>query len=291
MSGLLIVTADDVGLHRGMTLGALAAHDRGIVTACSVATVGRELDHAVELLRGRPELAVGVHLSLVGGAPLSPPSEVPSLVGRGGALLPDASAFLRRWTAHRVNPEEVELELRRQVEALLDRGLTVVHVNSHQHLHVLPDVLAVVLRLAQAYGIPFVRTPVDRQPRGVAIRRALAVRGLEWLGRRAARRVRARGLTTADATIGVADAGHLTTAGLVDLLGRTTRLTELVCHPGVGDEALASAFPWGYRWDAETAALCDPTVRSALETAGLTLVRPDTPTVHEVARAQRVPAR
>jgi len=36
----LIVTADDVGLHRGMTDGALQAHETGIVTACSVVANG-----------------------------------------------------------------------------------------------------------------------------------------------------------------------------------------------------------------------------------------------------------
>jgi predicted glycoside hydrolase/deacetylase ChbG (UPF0249 family) len=43
----LIVTADDVGLHPGMTRGALAACDAGIVTAVSVAAVGRAFAPAV----------------------------------------------------------------------------------------------------------------------------------------------------------------------------------------------------------------------------------------------------
>ncbi|HEY4597677.1 MAG TPA: ChbG/HpnK family deacetylase, partial [Thermoanaerobaculia bacterium] len=69
----LVVTADDVGLHPGMTLGALRAHEQGIVTACSVVANGRALDDAIERLRDRPKLDAGVHFTFVGGErPLSP---------------------------------------------------------------------------------------------------------------------------------------------------------------------------------------------------------------------------
>src|SRR4051794_33530066 len=61
----LIVTADDVGLDRGMTEGAIRAHREGIVTACSVVANGREFDDAVARLRDTPSLEVGVHLALV----------------------------------------------------------------------------------------------------------------------------------------------------------------------------------------------------------------------------------
>src|SRR5260370_24294876 len=47
----LIVTADDVGLHRGMTEGAIRAHRDGIVTACSVVASGVAFDDAVAPLR------------------------------------------------------------------------------------------------------------------------------------------------------------------------------------------------------------------------------------------------
>jgi predicted glycoside hydrolase/deacetylase ChbG (UPF0249 family) len=274
LSRALIVTADDVGLHRGATLGAVEAHERGIVTACSVMAVGSDFRHAAELLRGRRALAVGVHLTLVEGRPLSPPSEVPSLVMGGGGFLPSAAAFLRRYAMGRVDPDQVELELRRQIEALLDAGLDIAHANSHQHLHALPGVLEVVLRLAVGHGIKFVRTPTDRQPRAVPLGRSVAVRGLGWLGRLARRRVRAHGLATADATVGIARSGHLTTTGLLELLGLVKGVTELVCHPGLDSRALRERFAWGYEWERETAALCDPLVGAEIRCAGIALVSP-----------------
>ena len=64
----LIVTADDVGLHPGMTAGAIRAHRDGIVTACSLVANGVAFYDAVERLREVPSLEVGVHLTLVEGA-------------------------------------------------------------------------------------------------------------------------------------------------------------------------------------------------------------------------------
>ena len=86
---MLIVTADDVGLHPGMTEGAIRAHQDGIVTACSVVANGSAFEAALDPLRDRPQLDVGVHLTLVGEHPLSPPERVVSLVDRNGAFLRD----------------------------------------------------------------------------------------------------------------------------------------------------------------------------------------------------------
>lgn len=275
MSRHLVVTADDVGLHPGMTQGALEAHGRGIVTACSVVAGGRDFPRAVELLRDRPSLAVGVHLTLVGGRPLSPAAEVRSLVTRDGVFLPGFGAFLRRTCAGRIRPDEVERELRLQIEALLGAGLPVRHANGHQHLHVLPRVHEVVLRLAEEYGIGFVRTPIDRQPRRVPLPRRLGVSGLARLAKVAHRQAHHHPrVRVGDGTIGIALAGHLTVGRITELLPLVEQLTELVCHPGVGERALAAEFRWGYQWETETRALCDPALRTAIREAGITLVSP-----------------
>src|SRR5258706_16436782 len=84
-----VVTADDVGLDRGMTAGAIRAHRDGIVTACSVVANGPAFDDAVARLRDVPALEVGVHLALVEevalttGAPM-PRSYVEFLLLRRG---------------------------------------------------------------------------------------------------------------------------------------------------------------------------------------------------------------
>jgi chitin disaccharide deacetylase len=265
----LIVTADDVGLHRSMTEGTIRAHIEGIVTACSVVANGAAFEHAVERLRDVPALAVGVHLALVEERPLI--AGVPSLVGANDLFHESYAAFVPRYVAGRIQIDEVEREFRAQIEKLLQTGLKVTHANGHQHLHLLPRIFEVVQSLAEEYSIPYVRI-VD-EPRSFSARGA-AIAVVSRLGRRARSRARVR---TNDCTIGVTQAGHLTDPrALVALLDHVDRTTELVCHPGIIDADLQRAYDWGYEWNAETHALCDSTVRDAIASRGIALVSPAT---------------
>ncbi len=269
----LIVTADDVGLHPGMTRGALAAHDRGIVTAVSVSPNGKAFEDAVERLRDRPRLSIGAHLTLVGERPLSRPEAIPSLVGPDGALHSGYPAFAARYALGLIRSVDLATEMHAQVERLLATGLPVVHLNSHQHLHVLPRIFDVVLALAQEHGIPAVRIPNEPEAAGRLSFRALQLAGLNALGRRARRRLPST-VTAPERTIGVMTAGHLTPERLarcLDQIGREDGTTELVCHPGLGGEELSAAYSWGYGWDEETAALQDPSLPGRLREMGVSL--------------------
>lgn len=267
MTARLVVTADDVGLHSGMTAGALAAHDHGIVTAVSVSPNGKAFDDAVARLRERPNLQVGVHLTLVGEEPLSPVEEIPSLVTANGSLLGSVRGFAWRYAGGSIREASVVNESRRQVERLLETGLPVVHLNSHQHLHMLPRVFDVVARLAEEYGIPWLRIPNDPAVSRSISARALQLRVLNRLGRRA-RRALPNGVASPDRTIGVLDAGRLTVAKVLQAVQDLAGVTELICHPGIGADALAASYRWGYSWDRETQALCDAELAEVCRPSG-----------------------
>lgn len=244
----LIVTADDIGLHPGMTEGAIRAHREGIVTACSIVANGAAFEDAVSRLREVPSLEAGVHLTLVEERPLT------------AIRFPKKyTSFVPQYLGRMIGIDAIERELRAQIEKVLATGLRVTHLNGHQHLHLLPRIFEVVKRLAKKYSIGYVRIVDDRG--GSA--RGVAIAALSHLGRRA----RTAGLTN-DRTIGVAGAGHLT--NVVPLLEHIEGLTELVTHPGVA----VGGYDWGYDWDAETRALCDPRLRDELAKRGIELTGP-----------------
>jgi predicted glycoside hydrolase/deacetylase ChbG (UPF0249 family) len=248
----LIVTADDVGLHRGMTEGAIRAHREGIVTACSVVANGVAFDDAVARLRDVPALEVGVHLTLV---------EERSLTG-----MPFPKSYAG-FVLGRKDVAAIERELRAQIERVLDTGLLVTHLNSHQHLHMLPSIFAIVSRLADEYCVGYVRRVRDRGGRGGIVRRA----SIGALNAIAPGSPRVAALHSSDYTVGIMEAGHLTADRILSLLQHVGGVTELVTHPGIG----VDAYPhWRYAWDAETAALCDPRLRKAVTDHGIRLIAP-----------------
>jgi len=238
----LIVTADDVGLHPGMTAGAIRAHREGIVTACSLVANGAAFYDAVERLRDVPSLEVGVHLTLV---------EERSLTGM---RLPRSYVEFVRDMKDRV---AIERELRAQIERVLASGLRITHLNGHQHVHMWPSVFLIVSNLADEYGIGYVRRVRDRGGRGGIMRR-LSIGALNTLG-------------SGGSTIGVMEAGHLSADRIIQLLRHVKGTTELVTHPGID----VDAYPhWNYDWNGETAALCDPRVRGAIVERGIDLIGP-----------------
>ncbi|HEX6100865.1 MAG TPA: ChbG/HpnK family deacetylase [Thermoanaerobaculia bacterium] len=249
MTRQLIVTADDVGLDRGMTEGAIRAHREGIVTACSIVATGAAFDDAVARLRDVPSLEVGVHLALV---------EERSLTGL--RMPRKYTTFVPLYLARAISIAAIERELRAQIERVLATGLRVTHLNGHQHLHLLPRIFRVVAKLAAEHHIPYVRIVDDRG--GTA--RSLAMSALSALGRRAR-----DAAFTNDRTVGVAVAGHLD--DVVPLLDHVEGVTELVTHPGLG----VTGYPaWGYDWDRETRALCAPGLRDELANRGIALTTP-----------------
>jgi predicted glycoside hydrolase/deacetylase ChbG (UPF0249 family) len=58
---------------------------------------------------------------------------------------------------------------------------------------------------------------------------------------------------------------------LVERLG--PGVTEVYCHPAIGQAAATAAHQRGYRNEAEVAGLTSPRVRAALDAAGIALAR------------------
>ena len=225
-----------------MTAGAIEAHRNGIVTACSIVPNGRAFDDAVSRLRDTPSLEVGVHLTLVEERSLATGEPMP-----------------RNWMRFLASRRgDVEGELRLQIERVLASGLRPTHLNSHQHLHMLPRLLDLVRRLAEEYGIRYVRVVNDRGGRS-GLRRAMFA-ALQW-----------RAAAPGGHTIGVVDAGHLTSDRVIALLDHVDGVTELVTHPGVNVTGYAH---WGYAWEDETRALRDPRVREAIDAREIRLIAP-----------------
>ena len=131
---VLIVNADDLGMARGINLAIIDSIERGIASSCSLMAPCPGASHAMRLLRHRPGIPFGVHLTLLCDTavrpwgPLTAPSRVPSLLDEEGALFTPggASELLAR-----ARLDEVELEFRAQIEAVAAAGLSPTHLDFH----------------------------------------------------------------------------------------------------------------------------------------------------------------
>jgi predicted glycoside hydrolase/deacetylase ChbG (UPF0249 family) len=154
----VIVHADDFGRDASTTHAITSWIDEGIVSSVSVlANLVGTADALVAAKRLDKRISIGVHLNLCEGWPLT---SSPSLVTERGVFA-SKRAIVRRALLGRLNLQELECELTTQVARIADAGVTVSHFDGHKHLHLLPGIAPVVVRLARRFGVVRIRCPVS----------------------------------------------------------------------------------------------------------------------------------
>ena len=273
----LIVNADDFGLHAAVNRGILAAHTEGIVSSTSLMAGGAALDDAVRIAKQCPQLGVGVHLTLVGARPVLPVAEVSSLLDEAGDFYGSYPLFIKRFLRGKIRLAEVERELAAQIDRVRMAGIQPSHLDSHQHLHVLPGIGGIVLDLARRFSIRAIRIPAEPVAfigaTPATVGRLAGRGGLTMLANLFRQQAAAAGIRTSDHFYGMLAGGQLTEPAILAILRRLPPGdSELMTHPGFADESLADAFRWDYQWDAERQALTAPAVRALLAERQIRLI-------------------
>lgn len=249
----LIVNADDFGWTDGVNRGIADAHRNGIVTSASLLANGKAFESAVAIARSTPDIGVGVHLNLSDGPSLAPTDRVASLVDAGGNFTGGPEKLLLRRARQNLLLEDVELEWDLQIQKVVRSGISPTHLDGHKHVHMLPGLFEIALRLAKRHGIGAIRVSHEASflrsamaegqlHPGVALKQGVQARGLKLLARDAHQWAERSAISTADYFCGVAHTGQWTYAGIVNLLkSLPDAVTELMCHPGYVDADLENS--------------------------------------------------
>ena len=282
----LIVNADDLGWTEGVNRGIAEAHRNGIVTSASLLANGAAFASGVELARTTPALGVGVHLNLSDGEPVAEPELVTSLLNDRGELEGKPESLLLRLARRSVLLNEIEQEWDAQIQKVRDVGIEPTHLDGHRHVHMLPGLFEIVLRLAKKHGIAAVRISHEesslraalssgaKQKGTVVMRQGVQARGLKMLARDAHEQAEHAGIAAADYFRGIAQTGELTREGIVRLLEILPEgTTELMCHPGYVDADLArSATRLQGSRQTEVDILTNTQIRNLVASQGIRLI-------------------
>jgi predicted glycoside hydrolase/deacetylase ChbG (UPF0249 family) len=154
---LLIIHADDLAVAHSEDAASFAALDQHAVTSASIMVPCPWLTEVATYAKAHPDADLGLHLTLTSEwetyrwGPVASRDEVQSLIDPSGNLWPDTEPAV----AH-LKAEEVERELRAQVERALAVGIHPTHLDSHMGaLFARPDLFAVYLKVARDYKLPF----------------------------------------------------------------------------------------------------------------------------------------
>jgi predicted glycoside hydrolase/deacetylase ChbG (UPF0249 family) len=107
--------------------------------------------------RAHPDADLGLHLTLTSEwdtyrwGPVAPSDQVTSLLDRDGTMPRQVQTVIAR-----AKLDEVERELRAQVELALAMGIRPTHLDSHMGtLFTTPGLMATYVKVARAYKLPF----------------------------------------------------------------------------------------------------------------------------------------
>lgn len=274
----LIINADDFGLHEEINNGIIRCFQKGCLTSTSLMCGAPAFDHALALLKENPLLGVGIHLTLVGGvAPVLPAKEVPTLVDGNGFLFADYTVFIKKFYLGQIKKEEIVRELNAQMLKAVKAGVHFTHVDSHQHLHVLPGIVPIIVDLCKEFNVTAIRLPQEAYFADygykTSVGRKVGRAGLTFCARLAAKQFKRAGLVYPDHFFGMLAGGNISVPIVHAFLSGLRRGTgEIMTHPGNSKFVLSKLYSWGYNWEQERDVFLNKDIKNEIEKKNICLI-------------------
>jgi chitin disaccharide deacetylase len=272
----IIVTGDDFGLALPANEAIVRAHQEGILTTASLMVGAPFAQDAIERAKENPSLRVGLHLTLVEGIPVLPPEQVPDIVDANGEFSTHLARAGFKFFFYPGIRKQLEAEIRAQFEAFRKTGFALDHVNAHNHMHLHPTILRLILKVGKDYELKAVRLPNEPPMKSwkaagtyFASRLASWVFLKPWMKLMKLLLKRAH-VQSNDFLFGMTDGGSMT----LDLVTRFMQnlpegVTELCFHPATRRCAEIDRTMPRYHHEEEFLALISMTLRESMQKIGV----------------------
>ena len=259
----LIVTGDDFGLSLPVNRAIETAFADGILTTTCLMMGAPEVGDAVARAKKHPDLAVGLHVVVARGRSVLPHREIPDLTDRNGRF---DNNLVRAGVQYFFSPtvrRQLAAEIRAQFEAFRKTGLPLDHVNAHNHMHLHPTVLRLILDIGRDYGMNAVRVPFE--PPGSLFLKP-------WVERMKTR-LASENIRFNDYVFGLAHTGRMDRDRVMPLLhDLPDGVSEMFFHPATERWAGLDPAASDFRFEAEYGALLDEGINAAIEASGIKLI-------------------
>ncbi len=277
MAKRLIINADDFGISPQVNEAVERAHTKGVLTSATIMANMADFEDAVAIAKRLPRLGVGVHLNLFKSKPVSKDSQVGCLLDSDGNFKysPQMLAFLSTFS-HCIRTA-IKMEMRAQIQRLIDSGLHPTHLDSHKHIHFFPAVYPIVCSLADQFKISAVRYCYE----------PAALSDVPWPlsmpeAKRAAKQLRMMArfnrlydgeLFKTEMTYGLTHVGRVDTNFFKAVsLYIEAQISEVMTHPATENEPADSGKLLKLNRRAEFEALCDERTKKYMREAAVELI-------------------
>lgn len=251
LTGMVAVHADDLGINNEITDKIIYCINNGLITSTSIVCNTEGFEYAVgKYLTNVAPFYLRLHINLVEGKPVTPAEEVPLLVNKQGEF---RYSFFTLWMKYLFSSQRTKIALIHQIRSEIVNQLrkfknaigqgAIIGIDSHTHLHMIPFVLNIILRLSDSEPIAFIRLPREKfyfSIKDVCNYCSLNIIKhivLNILCLCQHRKIRKRGIKTNSYFIGVLATGRMTISSVRAALKQLKRKgenlsVEILFHPG-----------------------------------------------------------
>jgi predicted glycoside hydrolase/deacetylase ChbG (UPF0249 family) len=271
----LILHADDLGNAHATNVAAIEMLDSGAVSSASIMMPCAWVAEIADYARKHPEKDLGLHMTLTSEwkglrwGPVAGRDKVPGLVDPEG-YLPKSELIV----AMKATPQEIETELRAQIELARKLGIKFTHLDTHMGtLYTRLDYFQVFEKLGREYGVPILRV----KPTEAAKQRLKGVPDLIKYATDNDARFAQEGLPRLDLLLESAAAGAKTFEDRRAAYWKTLRelppgQTMMIIHPAVMDPELRAMTNSAADRDGDYRIFMDPATRQVIKDAGIQLI-------------------
>ena len=155
-SKLLIIHADDAGLSHSENAATIRAFEENSINSASIMIPCPWFQEIASYAKSNPKLDFGIHLTLTsewknykwGG--VLPAKEIPSLVNNNGFFYAKVKEVIEH-----ANYNEVEKELKAQINRALAFGIQPTHIDTHMAcLFATAELFEIYINLGKTYNLP-----------------------------------------------------------------------------------------------------------------------------------------
>jgi len=156
----IIVNADDLGFNPYVNRSIAEFIEKGFVSSVSLMANGEDFTGAVEIVRNYPMVSVGAHLNVTEFSSLSE-----SNVFKEYKITDSENRFTgiikKRTNIKAVFPDRLKEAIFQewclQVERILDNGIKITHIDSHNMVHYWKPLFPIIKKIQHRYSIGIVR--------------------------------------------------------------------------------------------------------------------------------------
>lgn len=153
---MLIMHADDIGMAYSVNKATVEAFNKGGINSASIMVPCPWFKDIASYINDNPKFDFGLHLTLTAEwenykwSGVLPPDEIPGLLSEEGYFYASVEEVVANAT-----PEEVESEIRAQVQRAIDFGIQPTHLDSHMGtLFNHPEFFKAYQKVGKEFNIP-----------------------------------------------------------------------------------------------------------------------------------------